>query len=371
LGCRFADRCVAVSEACREKDLELSAIHQTGGRTHSVRCTLFSENLGTGNTLAQSPIVQAFNLDTVLATNDGVSPALSVSEGHAHLDSLTTSSNQAQVNERQNTGVLLEIKNLSVRFPIRGGLLRRTKNHVLAVDDVSFKIPLGRTLALVGESGCGKTTIGKAVLQLLRGRAEIDGQALINGQNLFDLKGAALREARRHIQIIFQDPYSSLNPRMRVSDILEEGMLHLQSSLSREQRASEIRQLMDQVGLRSDALNRYPHEFSGGQRQRIAIARALAVRPKIIICDEPTSALDVSVQAQILNLLRDLQDATGVSYLFITHNIGVVEYVADEVAVMQNGKILERGLASDILSKPQHQYTRTLLAAVPRVRTTA
>ncbi|HEV7912871.1 MAG TPA: ATP-binding cassette domain-containing protein, partial [Albitalea sp.] len=228
----------------------------------------------------------------------------------------------------------------------------------------------GETLALVGESGCGKTTTGKAIVQLLRHQAVIEGKALFNGDDLSTLEGEALRIARRSIQIIFQDPFASLDPRMRVFDILEEGLLALRPDLDAAARRARLSRLVDQVGLRTEALARYPHEFSGGQRQRIAIARALAVEPRLIVCDEPTSALDVSVQAQILNLLRDLQHALGVSYLFITHNIGVVEYVADHIVVMRRGRIEELGSAQAVLSHPHSDYTRTLLAAVPRVEQT-
>jgi peptide/nickel transport system ATP-binding protein len=263
---------------------------------------------------------------------------------------------------------LLEVQELSVRFPIRKGLLRGAQGMFTAVDNVTFSIRPGQTLALVGESGCGKTTTGKAIVQLLRGQAVVEGKALFNGHDLFKLEGAVLREARRSVQIIFQDPFASLNPRMRVFDILEEGLLALRPSMDGSARRASIEKLVDQVGLRRDALGRYPHEFSGGQRQRIAIARALAVEPKLIVCDEPTSALDVSVQAQILNLLRQLQRELGVSYLFITHNIGVVEYIADHVAVMQNGRIGEMGVAEAVLRHPRSTYTRTLLAAVPRIQ---
>jgi len=236
-----------------------------------------------------------------------------------------------------------------------------------AVDDVSFSIGSGRTLALVGESGSGKTTVGKAIVQLLRQQALISGQALLDGQDLFSLEGDALRAARRSIQIIFQDPFASLDPRMRVFDILEEGLQALRPELDAAARRVNLERLVDQVGLRREALQRYPHEFSGGQRQRIAIARALAVEPRLIVCDEPTSALDVSVQAQILNLLRELQREVGVSYLFITHNIGVVEYIADQVAVMQRGRLEELGAARSVLSAPTSPYTRALLASVPRI----
>jgi peptide/nickel transport system ATP-binding protein len=254
-----------------------------------------------------------------------------------------------------------------VRFVLHKGLLQRKAVHFDAVKQVSFSVAAGQTLALVGESGCGKTTTGKAVVQLLRHQAQISGAALLDGKNLFDLQGAELREARRAVQIIFQDPFASLNPRMRVAEILDEGLAALQPQTSPDERRSRILRIAEQVGLRAEALQRYPHEFSGGQRQRIAIARALAVQPRLIVCDEPTSALDVSVQAQILNLLRELQRELGVSFLFITHNIAVVEYIADRVAVMRAGAIVEQGSCADVLNRPTNDYTRTLLAAVPRM----
>jgi peptide/nickel transport system ATP-binding protein len=266
---------------------------------------------------------------------------------------------------------LLDVDHLNVRFPIRGGVMQRVKAYFNAVDGVSFKVAAGQTLALVGESGCGKTTTGKAIVQLLRRVATIEGEARLEGRNLFALEGEDLRHARRDIQIIFQDPFASLNPRMRIYDVLEEGLLALRPELDAGQRRARLEELADQVGLRREALARYPHEFSGGQRQRIAIARALAVRPKLIICDEPTSALDVSVQAQILNLLRQLQRQLGVSYLFITHNIGVVEYIADNVAVMRAGRIEEQGPCDRVLGNPESAYTKTLLEAVPRVEAVA
>jgi peptide/nickel transport system ATP-binding protein len=262
---------------------------------------------------------------------------------------------------------LLDIQALDVRFALRGGALQRVVGHFSAVREVSFTVARGETLALVGESGCGKTTTGKAIVQLLRGVAEVSGRVLLGGENLLELQGSALMAARRRVQIIFQDPFSSLNPRMRVHQLLEEGLVTLRPELDEAARAERIGALVEQVGLRRDALARYPHEFSGGQRQRIAIARALAVQPELVICDEPTSALDVSVQAQILNLLAELQAAMGVSYLFITHNIGVVEHIADRVAVMQDGRIVEQGDCAALLANPAHAYTRTLLAAVPRL----
>jgi ABC-type microcin C transport system duplicated ATPase subunit YejF len=259
---------------------------------------------------------------------------------------------------------LLEVKDLKVHFPIRRGVFRRTVGHVKAVDGVSLTVGEGRTLALVGESGSGKTTVGKAILQLI---APTAGSVRYAGEELTSLSRAALMPHRRRMQIVFQDPYSSLNPRMRVADILLEGMRSLGVGASEAERVQRIDALLDQVGLPASAKSRYPHEFSGGQRQRIAIARALAVEPRLIVCDEPTSALDVSVQAQILNLLRELQERLGLAYLFITHNLAVVEYLAHEVAVMSAGKLVEQGAAAQVLRAPRHEYTRTLLAAVPKV----
>jgi peptide/nickel transport system ATP-binding protein len=259
---------------------------------------------------------------------------------------------------------LLAVRALKVYFPIRKGLLKRAVAHVKAVDGVSLAIAPGRTLALVGESGCGKTTVGKAILQLIRPTA---GEVVFDSIELTRIRGAELRARRRDFQIIFQDPYASLNPRMRVAEILSEGMAALGVENDATARTRRVAEILDQVGLARDSVGRYPHEFSGGQRQRIAIARALAVRPRLIICDEPTSALDVSVQAQILNLLKALQRDLGLSYLFITHNIAVVEYLAHEVAVMYLGRIVERGTAEEVLREPKHPYTQALLAAVPRI----
>jgi len=260
--------------------------------------------------------------------------------------------------------LLLEVKDLKVHFPVRKGILRRTAGFVKAVDGVSFELREGRTLALVGESGCGKTTTGKAILKLIE---PTGGEVRFQGREIAGLSRAQLRPARGAMQIIFQDPYGSLNPRMRVVEILLEGMRSLGIGASDAERTGRVRALLSEVGLPEEALERYPHEFSGGQRQRIAIARALAVNPKLIICDEPTSALDVSVQAQILNLLRALQRRLGIAYLFITHNIAVVEYLAHDVAVMREGRIVEQGPAERVLRAPGHPYTRELLAAVPTV----
>ncbi len=271
--------------------------------------------------------------------------------------------------------LLLQVQELSVRFPLQRAWLARGPREFDAVSGVSFELRQGRTLALVGESGCGKTTTGKALVQLLRGTARTSGRALLHPagggapQDLFTLQGEALRAARREVQIVFQDPFASLDPRMGVREILDEGLAALRPELDAGERSRRLERLVEQVGLRRDALERYPHEFSGGQRQRIAIARALAVEPRLIVCDEPTSALDVSVQAQILNLLRELQRELGVSYLFITHNIGVVEVMADEVVVMRGGRIVEHGRIDAVLGAPQQAYTRELLAAVPRLAT--
>ena len=337
-GCRFAPRCNRVFGACHGTRPELLEID-----ARSVRCLLYATDPG-----LMMPAGGAVEAAVVVAA-----PVRAATESGT---SATTS--------------LLEVRHLSVRFPIRSGLLQRSRASFTAVDDVSFTIRAGETLALVGESGCGKTTTGKAIVQLLRHQAVISGQALLGGQDLFQLDANALRMARRSIQIIFQDPFASLNPRMRVRDILEEGLIALRPDMDGAARRASLERLIDQVGLRRDSLARYPHEFSGGQRQRIAIARALAVQPRLIVCDEPTSALDVSVQAQILNLLKQLQRELGVSYLFITHNIGVVEYIADCVAVMNDGRIEETGAASVVLNEPTSLYTRTLLAAVPWIATT-
>jgi peptide/nickel transport system ATP-binding protein len=259
---------------------------------------------------------------------------------------------------------LLEVNDLKVHFPVRRGILRRTVGYVKAVDGVSFELREGRTLALVGESGCGKTTTGKALLQLIAPSA---GSVRFRGEELTSLSRSELRPRRAAMQIIFQDPYGSLNPRMRVAEILLEGMRSLSVGEGDAERTERIEALLAEVGLPEEALGRYPHEFSGGQRQRIAIARALAVNPRLIVCDEPTSALDVSVQAQILNLLRSLQSQRGLAFLFITHNIAVVDYLAHDVAVMHEGRIVEHGPVDQVLRSPAHPYTRQLLAAVPEI----
>jgi peptide/nickel transport system ATP-binding protein len=321
-GCRFAGRCEFTFARCREEAPQL--IELPGG--HLARCHLREEG-------ADGP------------RRRGPPPSVYAAAGTAG-----------------DADVLLRAEDLKVHFPIRRGILRRTVGHVRAVDGVTFAIEAGRTLGLVGESGCGKTTVGKGILRLVEATS---GSVLFDGVDLTRLKRGELRPHRKHVQIIFQDPYASLNPRMRVADILAEGMSSLGVGSDAADRTRRADELLEQVGLSPEMKSRYPHEFSGGQRQRIAIARALSVEPRLIVCDEPTSALDVSVQAQILNLLKDLQQRRGVAYLFITHNISVIEFLAHEVAVMYLGRIVERGKVEEVLGNPKHPYTQALLSSVP------
>jgi peptide/nickel transport system ATP-binding protein len=260
----------------------------------------------------------------------------------------------------------LAVKDLRVSYSLAKTWFQ-SQRYYEAVRGVSFELQKGKTLALVGESGCGKTSLAKALIQVLGRGAKVQGQVRLKGQEVLNQGRSSALQAKREMQIIFQNPFASLNPRMRVLDILEEGMKSLHPEWSSVQRLSDIASLLDRVGLPKDALKRFPHEFSGGQRQRIAIARALAVKPSLIICDEPTSALDVSIQAQILNLLRELQETLGVSYLLITHNISVVSYLAHEVAVMHDGVLVEHASAAKVLHSPTHPYTKSLLASVPRI----
>ncbi|MCZ8110208.1 MAG: dipeptide ABC transporter ATP-binding protein [Rubrivivax sp.] len=335
-GCRFAPRCGVALPDCGQRAPRLEPV-QAG---HAVRCWRASESPAPrAASPAQAPAVAA-----EAPAGLGAEPPL-----------------------------LLQVQDLSVRFALQRAWLARGPREFSAVAGVSFELRAGRTLALVGESGCGKTTTGKALVQLLRGAARTEGRAWLHPagggqpQDLFALQGEALRAARREVQIVFQDPFASLDPRMGVREILDEGLTALRPELDESERRQRLERLVEQVGLRRDALDRYPHEFSGGQRQRIAIARALAVEPRLIVCDEPTSALDVSVQAQILNLLRELQRELGMSYLFITHNIGVVEVMADEVVVMRGGRVVEQGASQDVLTGARKGYARELLAAVPRI----
>ncbi len=324
-GCRFVDRCDFAWQACHDAAPLWLAEADKG-----VRCHLYDPK-----------VAKAAELNPAIA-----SPTPSAS-------ATFTSTTEAP---------LLRVHDLKVHFPIRKGLFKKTVGHVFAVDGVSLEIGTGRTVALVGESGCGKTTVGKAILQLVTTSA---GQVHYADMPYGQLDKATQRRFRGEVQIIFQDPYSSLNPRMQVGEIIAEGLDVQEPTLTPAQRQQRIAELLAHVGLPDEAISRYPHEFSGGQRQRVSIARALAVNPKLLVCDEPTSALDLSVQAQILNLLKSLQDKLGLSYLFITHNLLVVEYLAHEVAVMYLGRLVEYGNVESVLNQPLHPYTRALLAAAP------
>ncbi len=325
-GCRFAERCDSVLAHCADTIPQWAAVRD-GQRA---KCHLYGSD-------ERPP--------------GGLLPGRAAEPQEAPRSSLLTPQSS-----------ILKVEDLQVHFPVRKGLLQRVTGQVKAVDGVSLEIAPGRTLGLVGESGCGKTTVGKGLLRLV---PPTGGRVLFDGVDLLSLNRSALHDRRRHAQIIFQDPYASLNPRVRIGDALEEGMLALGVGATAEERAIRIDALLVEVGLAPDVKGRYPHEFSGGQRQRIAIARALSVEPQLIVCDEPTSALDVSVQAQILNLLKRLQRDKGLAYLFISHNMAVVEYMADEVAVMYLGRIVERGAVADVLRTPKHPYTQALLSAVP------
>ena len=258
---------------------------------------------------------------------------------------------------------LLTVENLKVYFPIRKGVFARTVDHVRAVDDISFNVYPGQTLGLVGESGCGKTTTGRAILRLLEPTA---GRVTYDGVDMSTLRGRALRDMRRRLQIIFQDPYGSLNPRMTIENAIVEPMVIQRLGSSRADRRDRAVALLEEVGMQADHLRRYPHEFSGGQRQRICIARAVAVQPDFIVCDESVSALDVSVQAQVLNLLKDMQERRGLTYIFISHDLSVVKFMADMMAVMKDGKIVEFGPSENIYADPQQDYTKRLIEATPK-----
>ncbi len=349
IGCRFADRCDHAWALCHEAAPGWNALTAE----HQVRCHLFNQNLGS-QILTQGSERQR--------TEDALQQIEKAELNEIGIDAAVHPEAPA------SDSCLLSITDLKVYFPIHKGLMKRVAAYVKAVDGVSLRIRQGSTLALVGESGCGKTTVGKGMLQLIPVTA---GSVRYKGTELTTLAPKQLRRLRAEFQLVFQDPYSSLNPRMRVVDIIEEGMdaLKVGSELDKAIAAEQdtVDSLLESVGLPAESKWRYPHEFSGGQRQRIAIARVLAVNPRLIVCDEPTSALDVSVQAQILNLLKELQTNLGLAYLFITHNISVVEYIADEVAVMYLGRIVERGTVDEVLTHPRHPYTQALLSAVPVV----
>lgn len=328
-GCRFAPRCHVVMDVCRR---QVPRWHTSHG--HGARCHLYSE---------PAP-----------GADDRAGAAAAAPAAAAGVATGTPPPGEE----------VLVTHGLEIHFPIHKGLFKRTVGQVRAVDGVALAIARGQTLALVGESGCGKTTVGKGILQLLR---VTGGRVQFEGQELTTLKGAALRRRRARMQIIFQDPASSMNPRMLVGDIIAEGLVVQGIGTGSGDHRRRVATLLEHVGMPADSADRYPHEFSGGQRQRICIARALAVEPKLIVCDEPTSALDVSVQAQILNLLKRLQEEFQLSYLFITHDVSVVSYIANQVAVMYLGRIVEHGDAETILRAPAHPYTRALMSAVPRM----
>jgi len=327
-GCRFEPRCHKAMKICREIDPRLVPV----GKGHRAACVLYDE--------------------------ERIGRRISPDEVRVQAPP------KARQTDIEDATALVSVRGLRLWFPIKRGLLKKTVGHVRAVDGVDMHIPTGRTSALVGESGCGKTTLGKAILQLLHPTA---GTVDFNGTELTELSRSTLKPYRRRLQIIFQDPFSSLDPRMMVGETLMEGMAAHRMGKSRSERMAKAENLMDRVGLDPQMVHRYPHEFSGGQRQRIAIARCLAVDPEFIVCDEATSALDVSVQAQIINLLKKLQAELRLTYLFITHDLSVVEYLADEVCVMYLGRIVERGSSEEIFSKPMHPYTRALLSAVPQI----
>ena len=266
-----------------------------------------------------------------------------------------------QTDNNHNGEVLVEVNNLVKYFPVRAGLLQRVVNHVKAVDDVSFFVRKGETLGLVGESGCGKTTVGRTMLRLIEPTA---GAVKFQNQDVFAMKPRELKIARRDMQIIFQDPYASLDPRVPIGESVMEG-LHIHKIGTPKDRVDIMLETLKKVGLESYHSRRYPHEFSGGQRQRIGIARALALRPKFIICDEPVSALDVSIQSQVLNILKDLQVEFGLTYLFIAHNLSVVEHVSNRVAVMYLGKMVEMTSREELFRNPLHPYTQALMSAIP------
>ncbi|MDN3954208.1 ABC transporter ATP-binding protein [Sporolactobacillus laevolacticus] len=257
----------------------------------------------------------------------------------------------------------LDVKNLKVHYPVRGGLLWRTVDYVRAVDGISFTIEKGQTYGLVGESGCGKTTTGRTVLKLQKATS---GQIVLEGKDALSLPRRQLAWFRRNVQMIFQDPYSSLNPKKRVYDIIAEPLRNFEHLTKQEERRA-VEENMERVGLSSDAIFKYPFEFSGGQRQRIGIARALTLRPQLLVCDEPVSALDVSVQAQVLNFMKDIQKEMNLTYLFISHDLGVIRHMCDRIGIMYRGRLVEEGQSEEIYERPQHIYTKQLIAAIPNI----
>ena len=323
-GCRFADRCSEVMDICHERESKVHHINST----HQTVCHLMDKD------------------PEFIRKKIGTDEALPLRQlGHTPL---------------------VRIRNLKTHFPVRKGVFLRIADHIRAVDDVNLDILKGATVALVGESGCGKTTLGESILQLV---PDAKGEVFFDDQNIMNLKGEALKQFRKHMQIVFQDPYGSLQPRMTIDKIVGEGLEVHQPKLSSEERTQKIARALNEVGLSPSILERYPHEFSGGQRQRIAIARALILEPEFLVLDEPTSALDVSVQAQVLNLLKELQSKHTLTYLFISHNLSVVRYMADTVAIMYLGRVVEQAPVEELFRNPRHPYTKSLLESVPAVET--
>ena len=356
-GCRFAARCPKVMEGCETIPPTLHTVNDNG---HNVACHLYN---------AEPPFSAKLNRNTKLGLetaekDDRLEAWKNGEQSTSSPSAVTDEDSSANLPTFQPSNLLLQVKNLCVHYPIQKGIFKRTVGYVYAVDDVTLDIPRGQTLALVGESGSGKTSFGKAILRL---GVPVAGDLVYEGANIATVTRQEMHPYRKRMQIIFQDPYASLNPRMTVGAIIQEGMQAHGIGKSAAERETRVAELMQRVGLSPDMVTRYPHEFSGGQRQRIGIARCLAVDPEFIVCDEATSALDVSVQAQILNLLKSLQSDFNLTYLFITHNLSVVEYFADEVAVMYLGRIVERGTTEEIFDAPKHPYTRALLSAVPKM----
>jgi peptide/nickel transport system ATP-binding protein len=319
-GCRFADRCSEVMDVCFERE---SKVYQIS-INHQTICHLMAK-------------------------------------GPEFIRKKKSKPEPIPIRKLENTS-LVKIRNLKIYFPVRKGVFLRVADYVRAVDNINLDIPKGATVALVGESGCGKTTLGESILQLL---PNARGEVFFNNQNILDLRGEALKQFRQHMQIVFQDPFGSLQPRMTIERIVGEGLEVHQPKLTPDERTKKIAQALEEVGLSPSISERYPHEFSGGQRQRIAIARALILEPEFLVLDEPTSALDVSVQAQVLNLLKKLQAKHMLTYLFISHNLSVVRYMADTVAIMYLGRIVEQAPVEELFKNPRHPYTKSLLESIP------
>ena len=351
LGCRFSGRCPKEMTGCGEIEPLLKEVE----KGHLTTCHLY---------------------DDAFTSSEEGKPLYEVEGGEREITVPPPSSSLQETGEAGGAGEtgggatesILTVRDLKVHYPVRGGIFKKVRSYLKAVDGIDLDIDGGTTTALVGESGCGKTTTGRALVRLIdRSTARISGTCRFKGKDLLTLPESELKRVRSEVQIIFQDPYSSLNPRMVVGEIIDEGLKTLKPHLTKGEREESIGRVLERVGMRREMANRYPHEFSGGQRQRIGIARALVVEPELIICDEAVSALDVSVQAQILNLLKSIQVEFGITLLFITHDLGVVEYIADKVAVMKEGRIVECGSVEDIFKSPREEYTKTLLEAVPRI----